>query len=107
MRFPEVVGVAGTSDFFGFPLVDAPLFLWYSLVLSKKMSGRSSAFRKWAWEATGYFDESKETDLITLMKEEEVDFYERLKTVGKVVFVNFPVEHHGGFGSGRGLRTHL
>ncbi len=104
---PEVVGVTTPSNFFGNPLLDMWLYPAYVYVLSRKMSGRSSAYRKWAWEVTGKFDSSKETDLRSLMQEEEVNFMLRLQTVGKVVFVNAPCEHLGGFGTGRGLRTHL
>jgi cellulose synthase/poly-beta-1,6-N-acetylglucosamine synthase-like glycosyltransferase len=106
-RDPDVVGVAAPSNFFGDPLLDMWLYPAYVYVQSRKMSGRSSAFRKWAWEATGRFDPSKETDIRSLMQEEEVEFMSRLRTVGKVVFVNAPSEHLGGFGYGRGLRTHI
>jgi len=88
------------------PLVALPKLLVYG----DRMSGRGSAFRRWAYFATGGFDlgaddrylETGDTDV--LVEEEEVGFRRRLEALGRVVLVDAPVIHLGG-ALPRGLRS--
>jgi len=107
--FHDLSVVATTSTTWQGPLevlVALPKFTVYS----NKMSGRGSAFYKWAYFAVGGFDlsvddkylETRDTNI--LVEEEEVGFKRRLEKVGKVVLVDAPVIHLGGK-PGRGLRS--
>jgi len=69
---------------------DIPLRGIPSIISSRvRLSGRGSAFRKKVWEMISHFDENVDrTDPLIMMQEEELLFYERLATFGKVVFSN-------------------
>lgn len=79
-------------------------------VFSMKMSGRGSAFRKWAYFAVGGFDLEADRryletgDIRILLAEEEFGFKSKLEKLGRVVLVNAPVIHMGGTAK-RGLRS--
>jgi len=80
------------------------------IVFSMKMSGRGSAFRKWAYFAVGGFDLEADRryletrDMRILLAEEEFGFKSKLEKLGRVVLVNAPVIHLGGTAK-RGLRS--
>ncbi|MFP3265452.1 MAG: glycosyltransferase family 2 protein [Acidilobus sp.] len=82
------------------------------LVYENRMSGRGSAFRRWAYFAVGGFDlgaddrylETGDTNI--LVEEEEVGFKRRLEALGRVTLVDAPVIHLGVTHS-RGLRADL
>jgi len=80
------------------------------VVFSMKMSGRGSAFRKWAYFAVGGFDLEADRryletgDIRILLAEEEFGFKSKLEKLGRVVLVNAPVIHMGGTAK-RGLRS--
>jgi len=104
---PGVVATTSTTWEGGLePLVALPKLLVYS----NRMSGRGSAFRRWAYFAVGGFDlsaddrylETGDTDI--LVEEEEISFRRRLEALGRVVLVDAPVIHLG-VARSRGLRS--
>jgi len=80
------------------------------LIFNNKMSGRGSAFYKWAYFAVGGFDLNADEryletrDINILIAEEEINFKRKLEKIGKVVLVDAPVVHLG-VKPGRGLRS--
>jgi glycosyltransferase involved in cell wall biosynthesis len=105
---PGVVGVAApTWQGVLEPLVHGLSALYYS----SRLSGRGSAFLKEAYYRVGGFnlavddlyDETGDTSVLVL--EEEVSFAERLRRIGRVVYVDAPVLHLG-WTHGRGLYSH-
>jgi len=109
-RDPRVAGVTVPSIEGGAPLRELFFGLWKHTVYSSKMLGRGSAYRKWAYLATGGFNTEADRlyletgDTGVLVYEEEIGFKERLERVGRVVYINAPVIHMGPPG-GRGLHT--
>ncbi|MFP3257071.1 MAG: glycosyltransferase family 2 protein [Candidatus Nanopusillus acidilobi] len=90
------------------PLVALPKLLVYD----NRISGRGSAFRRWAYFVLGGFDLSVDDryletgDTNILVEEEEIGFKRRLEVLGKVILVDAPVIHLGGT-LPRGLRADL
>lgn len=82
-RDSKVVAVVGTPEEFD---VHPPRFIYTPVVYFHRMHGRGSAFRKWAWDATGRFVEAV-TGPLQMMWEEEYMFYERISQFGKVVYI--------------------
>jgi len=72
---------------------DIPLRGIPSIISSSvRLSGRGSAFRKSVWDVISHFDENADrTDPLIMMQEEELLFYEKIATFGKVVFSNIVV----------------
>jgi cellulose synthase/poly-beta-1,6-N-acetylglucosamine synthase-like glycosyltransferase len=102
---PDVVAVSAPTWFGALePLVQVPKNLHYS----SKLSGRASAFLKKAYYLSGGFNLSvddvyeRTKDTSVLVEEEEINFFNRLRKFGKIVFVNAPVIHLG-HKTGRGL----
>lgn len=95
---PGVVGVSAPKWLGVFePVAHLVSVAFYS----SRMSGRASAFTKEAYFKIGGFNLAvddlyiKTGDVSILVAEEEVWFYERLRRLGKVVFVDAPVIHLG------------
>ena len=105
---PGVVAVT-TSKYFG--EFEPVLNLAKPLYFGSLMLGRGSAYWKWAYYAVGGFDTSKDNGTIEeIWLEEEAGFYQRLKHLGEVVYVDAPVIHLGEEApwqmmAGRGLRS--
>jgi cellulose synthase/poly-beta-1,6-N-acetylglucosamine synthase-like glycosyltransferase len=82
------------------------------LVYENRISGRGSAFRKWAYFVVGGFDLSADDRYLEtgntnfLVEEEEISFKRRLEALGRVVLVDAPVIHLG-VAHSRGLRASL
>jgi len=91
-RNPEVVAVAGTASWG--PILDVlalPVKISY---YGSRLSGRASAFRKWAYFAVGGFNLTvNQENWEELMLEEEIRFYRKMREIGKVVVVDTNVEH--------------
>ena len=91
---PRVVGVATPTDY---GAIDILFKIPANWVYSNKMLGRGSAFRKSAYLKVGRFPYINEkvltTNQISLI--EEYGIMQRLKQVGKVVFVDAPHVHLG------------
>jgi len=99
--FHDPAVVATTSTTWYGPLemlVALPKLLAFDI----KVSGRGSAFRRWAYFAAGGFDLSADDryletrDTNVLVAEEEIGFRRRLEALGRVVLVDAPVIHLGG-----------
>ncbi|MCS7387097.1 MAG: glycosyltransferase [archaeon GB-1867-005] len=89
---PDVVAVAGTAswDLFWDVLAYPVKIAHYG----SRLSGRASAFRKWAYFAVGGFDLTvNQGNWKQLELEEEIRFYRKLKQLGKVVVVDTNVKH--------------
>lgn len=85
---PEVVGVSGVE------LVDKPgVFFLFTMIneyyyykIAPRMMGRGVAYRREAYFESGGFDLSvDQTNVITMMQEEEYGFYRHLSALGKVL----------------------
>jgi glycosyltransferase involved in cell wall biosynthesis len=105
---PEVVAVSSpTWQGVAEPVVHFLSVAYYS----GRMSGRASAFRRWAYRSAGGFNLAVDDvflatgDTSVLVAEEEVGLMERLRRVGKVAFVDAPVLHLG-IAEGRGLHAY-
>ena len=91
---PEVVAVAGSTSW-GL-INDVLLYPLKVIRYGSRLSGRSSAFRKWAYFEVGGFDLTvDQSNWDVLMGEEEIRFYHKMKKLGKVVFVDTNVVHLG------------
>jgi cellulose synthase/poly-beta-1,6-N-acetylglucosamine synthase-like glycosyltransferase len=101
---PDVVGVC-TPTWQGWlePLVGIPK----ALVFAYKMTGRGSAFRKSAYFEVGGFNLAvNQENIRELWLEEEFLFYRRLRSRGRIAYVDAPVIHLGVETVGRGLRPY-
>lgn len=105
---PGVVGVSAPKWLGVLELAaHLPAVVFYS----SRMSGRASAFLKEAYYRVGGFNLAvddlyiKTGDVGILVVEEEAWFAERLRRIGKIVFVDAPVVHLG-WRRGRGLYSY-
>lgn len=99
---PGVVGVCAAKDM---GLLEPSLSIPKNMIFKFKMSGRASAFRRWAYFKSGGFNLNvNQLNVGELTEEEEYRFIERLKKVGEIVFMNAPVMEFGAR-YGRGLRA--
>ena len=103
---PNVVAVQTTSIQDGMPMLATINRLGTDFFNIDKILGRGSAFRKSAFLAIGGFNESiNQKDIVQMLAEEEYGFRQKLESLGKVVFLPYPVVHLRGYSTKQGLRS--
>ena len=103
---PNVVAVGTSSVQDTAPMMSALFRIASDIQSSEKLLGRSSAFRKSAFEAIGGFDDNfDQNDITELWHREEFFFPQSLSQHGKIVFLPIASVHLSGYGEGRGLRA--
>lgn len=100
---PEVIGVDGSELDYSIPNIPGKLmsisFLFQKLFKHpNRLYGRHSAYMKHSFYEIGKFNESiDQMNIKTIMKEEEIDFGNKLSKLGKIVFkMNACCYHLGG-----------
>jgi len=100
---PGVVATTGTT---AMGLVDLFAGIPAKLYWIGKMSGRFSAYWKWAYYATGGFNLNiDQTNIAEIEREEEWNFKRKLERLGRVVLVDTRVKHFGTYATPRGIRS--
>ena len=93
MSNPKVVAVQSITDH-GMPLNEVVFQPYFQGFYIMRLSGRGSAFRKSAYFASGGFNLSiNQRNMDQMVREEELNFKERLGRFGIVSYVNAPVFH--------------
>lgn len=99
---PSTVAVSGSTVDYSDPIVPGEIytlgFLTSKLLWPNRMSGRNSAYWKWAFYQTGKFNEKvNQLNVEEMIEEEEIGFGNRLAGIGKVAYkFNATCMHLGG-----------
>lgn len=100
---PKVVATKGSIFDYSVPIIPGQLltildYIGYGVLHNAGMNGGNCAYRKHVFYKIGKFNTNiDQTDFRTVSDEEEIYFYNRLSTLGDIVFVlNAPKIHLGG-----------